>query len=89
MPFSVRFDRDTERRVTRLAQASGRTRSEVVREAVAAYDAAHGDTPAHGPTAYDRLARFVGVGRGGDPTLSNRTGEAFRQLLNARARRSR
>lgn len=84
MPFSVRFDRDTERRVVRLAQATGRTRSQVVREAVAAYD-----VKARRETAYDRLAPFIGVGRGGDPTLSRRTGEAFRQLLKTRARRSR
>jgi hypothetical protein len=89
MPFSIRFDRDTERRVTRLAQATGRTRSQVVREAVAAYDIGHQDESARGATAYDRLSRFVGVGRGGDPTLSRRTGEAFRQLLEARARRPR
>jgi predicted transcriptional regulator len=89
MPFSVRFDRDTERRVVRLAQATGRTRSQVVREAVAAYDVEPRREPARRATAYDRLARFIGVGRGGDPTLSRRTGEAFRQLLKARARRSR
>ena len=84
MPFSVRFDRDTERRVVRLAQATGRTRSAVVREAVAAYDVESPRESSRAATAHDRLARFIGVGHGGDPTLSRRTGEAFRQLLKDR-----
>ena len=89
MPFSVRFDRDTERRVERLAHATGRTRSQIVREAVAVYEVERPRDPARRETAYDRLAGFIGVGRGGDPTLSRRPGEAFRQLLTSRARRSR
>ena len=88
MPFSVRFDRETERRLDRLSHATGRSRSQVVREALVSYDVSRRDALSRA-TAYDRLARFIGVGRGGDPTLSRRTGEAFRELLKSRARRPR
>lgn len=91
MPFSVRLDRDTERRIDELAAAAGRSRSQIVRDAVAAYAAAR-DREAERTepvTAYDRLKPYIGVARGLDPTLSQRHSEAFLELLKAKhARRS-
>lgn len=90
MPFSVRLDRETERRIAQLALSAGRSRSQIVRDAVAAYAADQQRESDRGGTAYDRLKRFVGVVRGGDPTLSRRSEDAFRELLKAKhARRSR
>ena len=90
MPFSVRLDRETERRIAQLALSAGRTRSQIVRDAVSAYAAAQERESARGGTAYDRLARFIGIGSGSDPTLSRRTSQAFLELLKAKhARRSR
>ena len=37
MPFSLRLDRDTEAIIRRLSAATGRSKSAVVREAVALY----------------------------------------------------
>jgi hypothetical protein len=39
MPFSLRLDPDTEAKIRRLAVSSGRSKSQVVREAVARYAA--------------------------------------------------
>ena len=89
MPFSVRLDTETERRVARMAEATGRTKSQVVREAVAAYEIGRAPEPA-AQDARHRLGRFIGVARGGDPGLSRQSGAAVRRLLEARrARRSR
>ena len=37
MPFSLRLDPDTEAKIRRLSAAMGRSKSEVVREAVARF----------------------------------------------------
>jgi hypothetical protein len=89
MPFSFRLDPETRRRIAEMAEASGRSRSQLVREAVAAYEVSQRVKIVE-RNARQRLARFIGVARGGDPTLSRRTGATFRQLLEARrGRRSR
>lgn len=87
MPMSVRLDPETEARIRKVARAAGKSRSWVVREAVAAYtsDAAPRLTP------YEALAPFIGAGHTGRLDLSKRTGERFTELVRAkaRARRSR
>lgn len=89
MPFSVRLDRQTETAIERLARSSGKSRSAVVREAVAQYASA-AETRT---SAYDKLQPFIGVIRSGRSDLSQRTGRRFSNLLKtqraARARRSR
>lgn len=87
MPMSVRLDRDTETLLRRLARGAGRSKSWVVREAVAAYASAAPRRRA----PYEALAPFIAAGRAGLPDLSERTGERFTELVRkkARARRPR
>ena len=61
MPFSFRLDPETEARIRRLAKATGRSRSAVVRDAVSHYDSAAITTFKFDQTALDRLRPFVGV----------------------------
>lgn len=94
MPFSVRFDPETEALVERLARTRGKSRSSVVREAVARYAAEEEDQT----TLYDRIKPYIGTIRSGRSDLSQQTGRKVAELLReqyaakqraARARRSR
>lgn len=83
MLISVRLDRDTERLLTRLARTKATTKSEVIREAIKKL--AEADELARpGPTPYEAIRHLIGIGKGGPPDLSVRTGEKVRQLLWAR-----
>ena len=91
MPLSVRLDPKTEGIVKRLALRHKRTRSDVVREAIAAYardESSHPPVPA---TPWDAIQHLVGVANSRDGGLSRDTGDRFRALVQkkARARRSR
>ena len=80
MPFSVRFDPETEALIERLARTRGKSRSSVVREAVARY-AAEEDTQT---TAYERLKPLIGIVRSGRSDLSQHTGRKVAELLRKR-----
>jgi predicted DNA-binding protein len=60
MPFSLRLDPETEARIRLLARSTNRSKSAVVREAMAQYAAAEIRELA-ARTALDRLQSFVGV----------------------------
>ena len=77
--ISVRVGDRTHREVARLARASGRTESAVVREAIEEYVAS---APAARP--YEALRDVIGMVRGGPTDLSVRTGEKFRAMLEGR-----
>lgn len=81
MPTSFRLDRQTERELARLARTTGRTKSQVIRDAIRA-EAAKGP----GPSFYDRISHLVGVASGGPRNLSERTGEKVRAMLKAKQR---
>jgi hypothetical protein len=87
MPLSVRLDPATESLIKRLAREAGRSKSWVVREAVAAYSLE--STTRRRP--YEALAPFIGIGGAGEAHLSERTGEGFTALVRekVRGRRSR
>lgn len=90
MPFSFRLDPATARKIRRLAAATGRTKSAVVREAMEQYEPNR--PPAEsGESAFDRLKAFVGVARFGDAQASRDTHRKYRASLAAkhRARRPR
>jgi hypothetical protein len=74
--ISVRVSEKTRREVARLARASGRTESAVVREAIEGYVER---TPPARP--YEALQDVIGMVEGGPADLSERTGEKFRALL--------
>ena len=91
MPFSLRLDPNTEARIRRLTAATGRSKAEVVREAVAQYAPDRDSVPAPGESAFDRLKPFVGVISTGGAHYSKDTHLKYRDLLRRkqRARRSR
>lgn len=82
MPISVRLDPETEALIRRMARVAGRSKSWVVREAVAAYSR---NAPLS-RTPYEALAPFVGAGGTGRTELSERTGERFADLVRTKAR---
>ena len=90
MPFSLRLDPETEAKIRSLTAATGRSKSEVVREAVAQY-APDRDPAVPGASAFDRLKPFIGVVATGGAKSSTETHTKYRELLRRkhRARRSR
>lgn len=91
MPVSVRLDERTERVIRRLAKQTGRTKSDVIRRAIATLEQLEAPASAEAPSAYERLAHLIGGAGSGGRRLSEHTGEKFRKLLEAkhRARRAR
>jgi hypothetical protein len=81
MPLSVRLDDRTERAIRRLAKRTGRTKSDVIRDAIATLEEHERPMPASAPTAYDRLVHLIGGTGSGRRDLSEATGEKFRKLL--------
>lgn len=89
MPFSFRLDPDTEARIRRLSAKTGRSRSAVVREAVAEYSARRdADTPA-ARTAYDRLEPYIGKVRSGGANDSVDTHQKYLESLQQKYRAKR
>jgi hypothetical protein len=87
MPTSVRLDLETEALLERVARTSGRSKSWVVREALAAYVA----RAAYAVRPFELMAPFIGAGGTGRVDASERTGEALAAQVRekARVRRSR
>ena len=79
MPTSVRLDPVTDTMLRRFAAKTGRTKSDILREAVAYFVKQASSSPSR--TVYDLIPDLIGVEEGGDPTLSRRTGEAFQEKL--------
>ena len=89
MPFSIRLDPDTEKKIRRLAKATARSKSAVVREAMAQYDPDGAGAPnAGGDSAFDRLKPFIGVVRSGGADFSRDTHAKYRAAV-ARKHRDR
>jgi hypothetical protein len=86
MPTSVRLDAKTENVVRRLARQTRRTKSQVIRDAIAQLAEREGpERPVKTP--YEAIKHLIGIAKGGPPDLSERTGEKFRRILLARQRR--
>jgi hypothetical protein len=83
VPTSVRLDAKTEALLWRLARQTGRTRSRIIREAIAQF--AQGGSGARSP--YSIVADLIGIARGGPPDLGRRSTQVFKKILAARARR--
>ena len=86
MPTSVRLDEKTGRLVDRLARDADRTKSDVIREAIAAYGRHRKVRRAR--SLYDAIAPWIGVATGGPPDLSEKTGERFQAALLAVEKRA-
>jgi len=85
MPTRVRLDPKTERAIRTLARRTGRTQSEVIRDAIRRFAAAELEER-RGQTAFDLWKDAIGCAKGGPPDLSARTGERVRSLLRAKRR---
>lgn len=86
MPTSVRLDAKTEGLVRSLARKTGRTKSQLIRDAIErlARSEAAGEMR---ETPYETIKHLIGCAGGGPRHLSERSGEKFRELLQARQRR--
>lgn len=80
MPVSVRLDPKTEELVTRLARKRGRTKSEVIRQAIRVL-AEYQDASEKPSRPYDAISHLIGCASGGPRDLSEQTGKKFRHLL--------
>jgi predicted DNA-binding protein len=80
MPFSLRLDPETESRIRRLSALTGRSKSQVVREAVAQYAPDEEPRPS-GDSAFERLRPYLGVVRTGGRNYSRDTHRKYRALL--------
>lgn len=89
MAFTIRMKPETERALNRLAKRRKQSRSDVVREAIAHYERAHGETAVeHGP--YEAWSDVIGVVDLGARDAQRTTGDQFAALLRKdRARRAR
>jgi hypothetical protein len=85
MPTSVRLDPKTERVVRSMARRTGRTRSQVIRDAIHRLAAAESETQ-QGQMVFEMWRDAIGCAKGGPPDLSERTGDHFRSLLLAKRR---
>lgn len=90
MALTVRLTPKTERALNALAKRRRLSRSDIVREALAQYEAAEAGTSASG-SAYDAWQDVIGVVDLGAREPKRTTGEQFTQQLReqARARRAR
>ncbi len=86
MPITVRVDLKTERLLQRLARKRGRTKSEVIRDAIGVLaKQVEGQEKTERP--YDKVRGLIGSIHGGPSDLSVRTGQAFRRMLSASHRK--
>jgi predicted DNA-binding protein len=91
MAFSLRLDPETEKMIRRYADATGRTKGAVVREALELFIAAETQQVKFGRTTLDRLRPYLGSISSGGAQLSTDSHEKYRDALTrkSRARRSR
>jgi len=91
MPFSLRLDPETEAKIRRLAAATARSKSQVVREAIEQYAAYGHPSSGASASAFHRLKPFIGTISTGGANYSKDThrkyGDAIRQKHRTRRAR--
>lgn len=85
MPLTVRVDVKTERLIQRLARKRGRSKSEVIRDAIGVL-ARRIQEQEEAERPYETVRDLIGSVHGGPPDLSVRTGEQFRRMVHAKRR---
>lgn len=85
MPTTVRLDPETESLIKRLAKKTGRTKSQVIRDAIRTLAESEDSGKVTGGP-YEAFSHLIGCASGGGPDLSERTGEKFTKLLKGRGR---
>jgi len=81
MAFSLRLDPETERMIRMYADATGRTKGAVVREALELFIAAEVQQAKFTRTTLDRLKPYVGSITSGGAQFSTNTHEKYRDAL--------
>jgi hypothetical protein len=85
MPTTVRLDPETRRLMQRIARRTGRTQSEIIREAIRRLGAGErADGSAR--SAYEAMEHAFGCWDSGGARLSEQTGRKLRDLLTERRR---
>ncbi len=86
MPTSVRLDPETESLLKRLATSSGRSKSEVIRDALHRlfYET---QRPDKDDSLYHSIADLIGVADGGPDDLGRQHKKHYREILERRRRR--
>jgi hypothetical protein len=87
MPLTVRVDQKTERLIQRLARKRGRSKSEVIRDAIDIL-AKRAQEQEQTERPYEAVRDLIGSVRGGPFDLSEHIGDRFRKMLQVRLRRS-
>lgn len=83
MPTSVRLDPETEALLRRLARSRGRTKSEIIREAL--HRMAAGSAEAAEPaTLYNAIEDLIGIADDGPEDLAGRHKQRFREKIDRR-----
>ncbi len=83
MPTTVRLDAATLRLMGRLARRTGRTKSQLIRDAIQRLGESEGpERPVQ--TVYDAMEHSIGCWDSGGAQLSDATGQKFKALLRAR-----
>lgn len=83
--LTLRLDDATDEALRRLVEASGNTRSGVVRAAILRLAEETGNRP--GETPYGKVAHLLGSVKGIPKDFSERTGERFSALASEKLRR--
>ena len=86
MPTSVRLDTETDALLRRLARTSGRTKSDILREAVVRLAEEH-EMSSSADSPYALISDLVGIACHGPPDMARRHKQAFRDRLLNKARR--
>ncbi len=84
MLVSVRLDQETESLVRHISRSTGRSKSEIIREAIRRLATQNSVKPPE--TVYDQIADVVGIARGGKRHYAARSEEVLRTLFAGRRR---
>lgn len=84
MPTSVRLDKQTEARLERMARTTGRSKSDLIREAIVRLDDALNGQG--GPTLHEQLGEYVGAVRLEPSDRARRAEELLREGLGRKKR---
>lgn len=87
MPTSVRLDPKTEAVLRRIARRTGRTKSDILRDAILRMARRQDVEP--GNSFLDLIGHLVGIGVGGPPDLARRSEQVFKERLRERQSGSR
>ncbi len=79
--ISIRLDAETTASIDRLAREQGKSKSEIVREALRQYAKRNGKRFHKDETLYDRIKDVVGSCDGGGVALSVDTGRKYAEML--------